>query len=170
MTINLATGRGFGGLAEGDRFSGIEGVLGNGMNDRIIGNAGANLLAGYGGADTLSGGGGADRFFYLGADSSATSADRITDFSRSQGDKIVLGRMDANEQLDGHQKFEFVGKGPFTDAGQLRWYQQNGDTVIEGNTTEQVRRRGTEDRARPAPQSAASRLHLRLHRLRPVMM
>ena len=31
---------------------------------------------------------------------------------------------------------EFVGKGPFTDAGQLRWYQQNGDTVIEGNTTD----------------------------------
>ena len=60
--------------------------------------------------------------------------DVITDFSRSHGDKIVLGRMDANEELDGHQEFEFVGKGPFTAAGQLRWYQQNGDTVIEGNT------------------------------------
>ena len=44
--------------------------------------------------------------------------------------------MDANEHVDGLQSFQFIGKSAFTGEGQLRWYQQNGDTIIEGNTTD----------------------------------
>ena len=44
--------------------------------------------------------------------------------------------MDANGQVDGQQEFEFIGKSAFTGAGQLRWFQQDGDTIIEGNTTD----------------------------------
>ena len=44
--------------------------------------------------------------------------------------------MDANLETGAHQSFRFIGKGAFTDAGQLRWFQQNGDTIIEGNTTD----------------------------------
>ena len=29
-------------------------------------------------------------------------------------------------------------KVPFTGAGQLRWYQQDGKTIVEGNTTDQL--------------------------------
>jgi len=38
--------------------------------------------------------------------------------------------------VDGDQAFQFIGQGQFTGAGQFRFYQQNGDTVIEANTTE----------------------------------
>ena len=44
--------------------------------------------------------------------------------------------MDANAQVDGRQAFEFIGQAPFTGAGELRWFKQNGDTIIEGNTTD----------------------------------
>jgi Ca2+-binding RTX toxin-like protein len=136
VRVDLAAGTGFGGDAEGDRLFSIEGVHGSAENDRISGNAAANQLAGYIGADTLSGGGGADRFFYFAAsDSTVAAPDRILDFSRGQGDKLVVGTMDANAQVNGDQAFQFIGQGAFTRAGQLRWFQQNGDTIVEGNTT-----------------------------------
>ncbi|MBX6323979.1 MAG: calcium-binding protein, partial [Rhodospirillaceae bacterium] len=59
---------------------------GNDAGNRIIGNSGANTLAGAGGQDTLTGGG-SDDTFVLDAPT-GTSADRITDFSASQGDRI----------------------------------------------------------------------------------
>ena len=137
VTVDLAAGKGFGGEAEGDRFVSVEGVLGSSLGDRITGNAAANQLFGAYGADLIAGGGGADQFFYSGAgDSSVATSDRILDFSRSQGDRIVVGTMDANDEVDGRQAFQFIGKSAFSDAGQLRWYQQNGDTIIEGNTTD----------------------------------
>ena len=136
VRVDLAAGRGFGGAAEGDRLFSIEGVYGSYLSDRISGNAAANQFRGYKGADTLSGGGGADRFFYFETESTVATPDRILDFSRGQGDKIVVGTIDANQQSDGHQSFQFIGKGAFTDAGQLRWFQQNGDTIVEGNTTD----------------------------------
>jgi Ca2+-binding RTX toxin-like protein len=137
VTIDLAAGKFSGGDAEGDRLSGIEGVFGSELEDRILGNAAANQLAGDTGADTLAGGGGADRFFYLDSSNSTVVApDRILDFSHSQGDKIVVGTMDANAQVDGQQAFQFIGKSAFTAAGQLRWFQQNGDTIVEGNASD----------------------------------
>ena len=137
VTVDLATGKGSGGEAAGDRLFSIEAVKGSELNDRISGNAAANQFAGNTGADNLSGGGGADRFFYLASSNSTVAlSDRILDFSRGQGDKLVVGTMDANAQIDGQQAFEFIGKHNFTEAGQLRWFQQNGDTIVEGNTTD----------------------------------
>jgi Ca2+-binding RTX toxin-like protein len=135
VRVDLATGRGFGGDAEGDTLSGIEIVWGSGLNDRLAGNAAANSFVGSTGADTLSGAGSVDRFYYVEeSDSTAAAADRILDFSRSQGDKIHLSYIDANAQVDGNQAFQFVGQKQFTGAGQLRFFQQNGDTVVEANT------------------------------------
>jgi Ca2+-binding RTX toxin-like protein len=134
VTVDLATGTGRGGEAEGDRYSSVEAVQGSQYADRITGNAAANLIRGTGGADVLAGGGGADRFFIDGSDgSSATAPDRILDFSHAQADKIVTD--DANDDVDGFQAFQFIGKSGFTGVGQLRWYQQNGDTIVEGNTS-----------------------------------
>jgi Ca2+-binding RTX toxin-like protein len=89
------------------------------------------------GADVLEGRGGADRFAYDGAyESRPGAADRILDFSPKQGDRLDLHGVDANEQAPGNEGFQFIGQAEFTGAGQLRFFQQNGDTIVEGNTTD----------------------------------
>jgi serralysin len=78
VTVNLATGRGFGGTAEGDTLVSIENISGSFHNDILTGNdvpnfftgsngddilkgaGGADILHGNNGSDTLKGGGGAD--------------------------------------------------------------------------------------------------------------
>ena len=61
--MNLATGRGFRGSAEGDTFFDIENVFGSNHNDTLIGEGRANDLHGHAGNDILKGGGGVDRLF-----------------------------------------------------------------------------------------------------------
>ena len=67
VTVNLATGRGQGGDAEGDVLIGIPGVYGSDYGDTLTGDeqdnhfwggGGGDVLEGRGGADTLDGGGG----------------------------------------------------------------------------------------------------------------
>jgi Ca2+-binding RTX toxin-like protein len=60
VTVNLATGVGSGGEAQGDTYFGIENVLGSSYDDFIIGDAGNNILSGRGGNDALIGGAGQD--------------------------------------------------------------------------------------------------------------
>jgi serralysin len=61
VTVNLATGVGFGGTAEGDTLKTIEGLIGSAQADTLIGNEDNNELYGAGGDDLLKGAGGADR-------------------------------------------------------------------------------------------------------------
>lgn len=61
VTIDLQTGLGRGGVAEGDIFRNIEYVRGSDFADTLIGDAGNNLLLGFVGNDNLSGGGGNDQ-------------------------------------------------------------------------------------------------------------
>lgn len=127
------------GLASGDgpdRLSGIENLTGSDFGDQLAGNEGANVLAGGYGGDVLAGRGGADRFDYniLSDSSLLDGTDLILDFSRTQGDRIDLAGVDANQQASGGQAFTFLGTKPFTGAGQLRFFQQNGDTFVEANT------------------------------------
>ena len=60
VTASLETG-GTRGDADGDRYSGIENLLGSRYSDSLSGDAAANVLEGGRGNDTLSGGGGADK-------------------------------------------------------------------------------------------------------------
>ncbi len=138
VIADLVSGTAGGSLTVGsDRLAGVENLEGTIYNDRLAGGAGANRLAGGEGVDELAGRGGADRFVYNFTDDSLpTGQDRILDFSRAQKDKIDLAGVDANEQASGEQAFRFVGQGPFTAAGQLRFFQQNGDTMVEANTTD----------------------------------
>ncbi|MGE0204776.1 MAG: M10 family metallopeptidase C-terminal domain-containing protein [Hyphomicrobiaceae bacterium] len=62
VTVNLTTGQGFYGTAQGDTLSEIENVTGSRHADTLIGDAGANELRGDYGDDTLVGLGGADTF------------------------------------------------------------------------------------------------------------
>jgi Ca2+-binding RTX toxin-like protein len=73
VNVNLATGVGTGGDAQGDTLSGIENLIGSAFNDTLVGDAGANvlngglgndILVGGAGADTLIGGGGVDTADY----------------------------------------------------------------------------------------------------------
>ena len=58
--INLATGRGVGGSAEGDTLISIENVFGSNFNDSLTGTSGNNQLHGQDGNDVIKGGGGDD--------------------------------------------------------------------------------------------------------------
>jgi len=70
-------------------------VSGGTGNDILIGNGGNDKLVGGSGNDTLTGGTGADHFDYVSASPFSGSTfgnDDIKDFSRSEGDKINLGK------------------------------------------------------------------------------
>lgn len=67
VTVNLTTGTGSGGDAQGDTLTGIERVIGSVGNDIITGSAGDNTLIGGAGADVLIGGGGIDTVDYSGS-------------------------------------------------------------------------------------------------------
>ncbi|WP_225770490.1 calcium-binding protein [Inquilinus sp. Marseille-Q2685] len=137
VTVNLATGIASGGTATGDTLVSIEGVNGSAYDDTLIGSAAADILAGGWRKDVLTGGGGADRFVFTDARDSSwdrTYTDRITDFSRAQGDKIDLSTIDANGDGAGNGSFTFIGTAAYTGvAGQLRYAVSGTDVVIGGD-------------------------------------
>jgi Ca2+-binding RTX toxin-like protein len=61
--VDLETGLGYGGTAEGDTLTDIEDLVGSEHNDTLVGDNNANWFAGEYGDDTLRGGGGSD-FLY----------------------------------------------------------------------------------------------------------
>jgi len=135
VTVNLATGTGTGGDARGDTFVSIENVNGSTAADQITGNAGTNALNGWAGQDVLRGGGGADRFVLTAASHSTVgAADRITDFSHAQGDRVDLSAIDANTGVAGNQGFSFIGNALYSGiAGQLRYASDGTTTTIAGD-------------------------------------
>ncbi|MEA2923154.1 MAG: hypothetical protein QOD25_276, partial [Alphaproteobacteria bacterium] len=62
VSVNLFTGLGAGGDAQGDILGGIENIVGSAFNDTLTGDNGGNALNGGRGNDTLTGGPGADTF------------------------------------------------------------------------------------------------------------
>ena len=137
VVVDLASGTAIGDEIGTDRLFGIENLTGSLQGDRLAGNGGANILYGQRSADVLLGRGGADRFdFDHRIESSRAAPDRILDFSRAEGDRIDLSGVDANDQVNGNEAFKFIGQAEFTAPGQLRFYQENGDTYVEGNTSD----------------------------------
>jgi serralysin len=60
VQVNLQTGTGARGNADGDRYVSIENVDGSPYNDHVIGNGGENWIDGLGGNDLIDGGDGED--------------------------------------------------------------------------------------------------------------
>ncbi|MGF6232292.1 Ca2+-binding RTX toxin-like protein [Inquilinus ginsengisoli] len=145
VVVDLVSGTGSGGQAAGDMLTGIENLSGSHGDDSLIGNSGMNTLQGWngndvltgaGGKDTLAGGTGTDRFAYTASADSAVgaNADRITDFSHAQGDKIDLSAIDADTGSAGDQAFSFIGPALYTGvAGQLRYHSNGTITTIAGD-------------------------------------
>ena len=76
-----------------DGGTGNDRLTGSAGNDRLTGGAGNDILDGGTGRDVLTGGVGADRFRFTAPRSfGAAQADRITDFTSSEGDRIEISR------------------------------------------------------------------------------
>ncbi|WP_149141349.1 Hint domain-containing protein [Gemmobacter caeruleus] len=63
VDVDLATGDGHGGHAEGDVLSSIERLVGSDFNDTLTGNSSSNQLTGGAGDDRLDGGAGSDSLY-----------------------------------------------------------------------------------------------------------
>jgi Ca2+-binding RTX toxin-like protein len=133
VTVNLATGQGFGGEAEGDRISGVEMVYGSQYGDVLLGDSGSNYLFGLGGNDTLSGGGGDDTL--SGGDGNDTldggqGNDRLIGgqgsdtylFARSGGQDVIVDTYNTAGEVD------VLSFGADIAASQL-WFQQVGNDL-----------------------------------------
>jgi len=110
--------------------SGLDGrdtINGGGGNDRINGGAGS---------DFLSGGTGADTFVFNGTGDfeSAGPVERISDFSRTDGDRLDFSAFDANANVAGVQHFNFVGAAAFSHtAGELHYAAVSGGVLLTGD-------------------------------------
>ena len=156
VNVNLATNGASGGDAQGDTIGGFERLSGSYFADTLTGSGGDNLLFGALGDDTIRGGGGkdvivggggrdlmrggaaADLFLFTASADSGTGAatrDVIEDFSRSQGDQIKIDIFAPVGTPGFPQPFDFVGGDAFTAARQVRFVQQNGDTIVQVNVT-----------------------------------
>jgi Ca2+-binding RTX toxin-like protein len=124
VTVDLSGVRAGTGEAAGDSFFQVENLEGSANGDILSGNAAANglfggagndRLAGGAGADQLTGGTGADTFVFAKGD----GADRILDFTASQGDLVSLSGFGA--QLDSYAElsalFQQVGGNVVVNAG-----------------------------------------------------
>lgn len=102
VTVNLDTGIATDGSSL-DTLTSIENIIGSQYNDSLTGDNGINNISGGAGNDTLigglgndilTGGSGADIFKWTAQDintaSGAPFSDTITDFSRTEGDKLDL--------------------------------------------------------------------------------
>lgn len=108
-----------GGTGDDSLFGGVgNDRLGGGSgNDVIVAGAGNDVIVGGAGRDSLTGGAGADMFIYRSLFQFLGDGDEIvTDFTRSQGDKIDLSVIDANADVDGNQAFTFRD---LTEAGDM---------------------------------------------------
>jgi Ca2+-binding RTX toxin-like protein len=138
-TANLnGTGNGLANIITGN--DGNNTLLGLGGNDTLNSGLGNDTLNGGVGTDTLTGSAGDDTFVFgvniAEAGNGAGTRDVITDFEGAGvagGDVIDVNAIDANTGAAGNQNFNFIGTAAFSAAGQLRYVQVGGITLLEGN-------------------------------------
>jgi Ca2+-binding RTX toxin-like protein len=111
-------------------------------HDYLIGEAGNDILIGGRGQDDLSGGGDLDTFLYYEFQESLVgSEDRILDFSRADGDRLDLSRIDANA-IGGtdNDAFSFIDGAAFSGAaGQLRFAGGYVEADVNGDALADLR-------------------------------
>lgn len=103
-------------------------LTGGRAGDKLYGGDGDDVLTGNKGLDRLTGGGGADHFVFKNTYESLVAAkgrDVITDFHRSEGDKIQFLH-------DGTPAYSFIGGGAFNGkAGEVRSFISGSNTYVQ---------------------------------------
>ena len=100
VVIDLASGQGFGGTADGDTLIRVENIVGSSFRDLILGDGEANwfqgfdgddIMQGSGGADILDGGNGIDTVWYVDSQAGVGVNLRVgvADGGDAQGDTLV---------------------------------------------------------------------------------
>lgn len=111
--------------------AGVDILRGGKGSDVLQGGAGNDVLEGGAGRDFLTGGAGKDTFLF--SATSDANRDKITDFAHQ--DTISLVRIDADETRAGNQAFDFIGSDGFSgEAGELRYREKGGNTLVLGDT------------------------------------
>jgi Ca2+-binding RTX toxin-like protein len=117
--------------------SGNDTVEGAGGDDDLYGGDGNDDMLGWSGLDDMAGGSGSDRFYFTssaGTGLGLGNRDRVLDFDAFEGDRLGVATI-YEEEIDGDAgSFELVYENAFTAAGQLRYANFAGYTVVEGNT------------------------------------
>ncbi|MGO4706721.1 hypothetical protein AB4072_13215 [Microvirga sp. 2MCAF38] len=150
VTVNLATGQGAGGNAQGDTYSEIENVVGSQFNDVLFGNGAANVLIGGNGDDSYyisfgdvvveNAGEGTDTIF---ADINYTLSANIESLTGIGGGALALTGNELNNTITGNAAGNWIDGGIGADtmiggAGDDFYVIDNaGDVIIdnEGNNT-----------------------------------
>jgi Ca2+-binding RTX toxin-like protein len=147
VSINLETGHGSGGDAEGDTLQNIERVVGSDYNDVLIGDDGNNHLQGNGGNDSLIGGEGndwlwgfSDNDFLAGGEGNDRAyGGEGKDFLKGGGGHDHLYGEDGNDHLYGEDGIDYLYGGDGKDylhggdgADDLAGGAGN-DTLVGGN-------------------------------------
>jgi Ca2+-binding RTX toxin-like protein len=110
-------------------------LTGNELDNILAGNDGINVIVGGLGLDTLWGHGGGDAFLWSSVDEiGLLSPDVVADYSSAQGDVLHFSNIDADETVDGDQNFSFIGPAALTAPGQINWFSNGTDTIIQLNT------------------------------------
>ncbi|MBP2235251.1 Ca2+-binding RTX toxin-like protein [Sinorhizobium kostiense] len=165
VTVNLMTGIGSGGAAEGDTYRSIEDVQGSAYNDNLTGNgnfnelfgdAGDDVVAGGEGGDYLDGGMGADTLSYRASDA-GVQINLTTGFAwggDAQGDQFILFERvwgsDFSDTLtgDGSANFlqGFLGNDRlYGQTGNDRLYSHGGSDTLDGGAGDDILKGGTEN-------------------------
>jgi len=117
VVVDLSTGSGSGGSAQGDSYNSIENVLGSSFDDALVGEDSTNLLNGLAGNDLLKGGGGNDTLFGgIGDDvlKGGGGADLLfgevgsDSLAGNEGDDFLDGGQDADSMAGGAGNDRFV--------------------------------------------------------------
>ena len=145
VSVNLATGAGSGGHAQGDTISNFEHVQGSSHGDTLVGDDGTNWINGLGGADSLDGGGGGwDAVDYERSDEgvSVNLATGAVSGGHAQGDTIsnferILGSShrdtligdDGDNQIRGRGGADSLDGGGGGDDWVIYWGSDEGVSV-----------------------------------------
>ncbi len=110
-------------------------IFGTSASETLTGTAVADLFLIGAGQDVVTGGDGRDRFQFLpSALGTATqNSFTFTDFAPAAGERLDLSRIDAIAG-GGNDAFAFIGATPFSStAGELRWEDQGGFRLVQGD-------------------------------------